>query len=316
MASDDLIIEEELAAQPIFKTQMNLLWIDPSALDVLEKSISSGQGDSHMVPNGEGGLRELKVTLEDIAWAKQVNALAGKAAVASQRGDYPEAISLYRQALKLAPGCDQWLNSIGSCYALMGEPQKGLRYINRALAVSSQPRRIEKNLANLKESIGQWETPRVEPPPANIEEAIHRISKVGGSKAWIFVWLFRDLDSTKGVLKNLPYFKIIEGYVEVEPSAADYQKAIQDVIEGRQDAICIKITEGCVEPRSGTEGWIIHMPNYIHPDGTKGVYALVTGGIISKSEVSTVMALAKSAGSLVGSTIIKPKEVIGDIEML
>ncbi len=34
----------------------------------------------------------------------------------------------------------------------------------------------------------------------------------------------------------------------------DYQKAIQDVIEGRQDAICIKITEGCVEPRSGTEG--------------------------------------------------------------
>jgi tetratricopeptide (TPR) repeat protein len=311
MASDELIIEEELAAQPISKTQMDMLWLDPSALDLIEKSINSGRRDLHMLPNSEGGLRELKVTLEDVAWAKQVNALAGKAAAASQRGDYPEAISLYRQALKLAPGCDQWLNSIGSCYALMGEPQKGLRYINRALAVSSQPLRIEKNLANLKGL-----TPRVEPSPANIEEAIHRISRVGGSKAWTFVWLFSDLESTVGVLKNLPYFKIIEGHVEVEPSAADYQKAIQDVIEGRQDAICIKITEGCVEPRSGTEGWIIHMPNYIHPDGTKGVYALVTGGIISMSEVSTVMALAKSAGSLAGSAIIKPKETIEDIEIL
>lgn len=140
---------DETSAEPISQGRMVLLWMDPSGLRVLKASIGKEHVTS-VVPDDRGGLRELQATVEDVEWAEQINRIAEKASSASNRGDYTEAIRLYREALKLAPGCDLYLMSIGCCYANIGEPRQGLKYLERAAQISPSNARIKSNLAALR----------------------------------------------------------------------------------------------------------------------------------------------------------------------
>ncbi len=145
-------VPEELLAAPISRDRMDLLWMDPPALGILKITAGSSHG-TVMVDDDQAGVRELQVTPEDIAWAEQVNVVAEQALAAGQQGRYQEAIRLYREALRLAPGCDLYLMSIGCCYANMGQPRAGLPYLERAAQISPANARIQRNLAGVRQAL-------------------------------------------------------------------------------------------------------------------------------------------------------------------
>ena len=140
---------EELSAKPIARNRMDLLWLDPQTFELL--AITGGA--NILTDDGAGGAHPLQCTPEDIKWAKEVAAYAEEAHKAGQRGDHTAAIRHYREALKLAPGCDNYLMSIGCCYGNMGNKKIGLKYLERAAEISPGNERIRKNLAGLRRII-------------------------------------------------------------------------------------------------------------------------------------------------------------------
>jgi tetratricopeptide (TPR) repeat protein len=139
-------IEKDLTAEPISRTRMDLLWLSESSIRLIETSVRAGRQDVHAVAGSAAGAGIGDVTLEDIAWVDEVQAVADRASAAAGRREFRRAIRLYREALALAPGCDQWLNSIGSCYAMLGKAAIGIRYVERAYEVTAQKTRIGANL--------------------------------------------------------------------------------------------------------------------------------------------------------------------------
>ena len=137
---------EDLAAEPISRGRMDLIWFDPQTLSLLEIT----GGATVLTDDGGGGARDLHSTPEDIEWAKQVLVYSDKAQKAGERGDHQAAIRLYREALKLAPGGDMFLMSMGCCYANMGKPRIGIKYLQRAAEISPENQRIRKNLAGVQ----------------------------------------------------------------------------------------------------------------------------------------------------------------------
>lgn len=134
-----------LQAEPISRKRMDLLWLDPPRLAQLEtpliqyKVITVTMGDS-------SNLRDHEFTMEDFQWAKQVEQIVNKAFTAGQRGKYREAIQHYQNALKLAPGCDLFLMSIGVSYAQLGQKERAVQYLQRANQISPTNMRIVDNL--------------------------------------------------------------------------------------------------------------------------------------------------------------------------
>ncbi|MCI0392606.1 MAG: hypothetical protein MOB07_28060 [Acidobacteria bacterium] len=145
--------DDALTAEPILRDRMDLLWLDDGGLQVLRSGL--GSGDGVFIPDDEGGVRELRVSADDLEWAERVKAIAKKASAASAREDYPEAIKFYLEALKLAPGCDLYLMSIGCCYGNMGEVRKGHPWLQRAAEISPHNARIQRNLALQKELLAK-----------------------------------------------------------------------------------------------------------------------------------------------------------------
>lgn len=142
---------EELTVQPISQERMCLLGVDPQHLSLME--ISLAPGILIMTDDGAGGVCELHPTPEDIQWAKKVDVHAAKAQEAGERGNHQAAIQHYREALKLAPGYDQYLMSVGCCYANMGQLRIGLKYLQRAAEISPNNERIRNNLAGVLRSL-------------------------------------------------------------------------------------------------------------------------------------------------------------------
>jgi len=134
--------DDELKAEPISKERMLLLWLDPEIL---------AENTAIVDPFSE--LENFILTAQELEWVRQVDKFAKKASVACQNGNYEEGIHFYLEALKFAPGCDLYLMSIGCCYANMGQPEKGLAYLERAHEISPQKERITKNLKALKEML-------------------------------------------------------------------------------------------------------------------------------------------------------------------
>ena len=160
-------IAADLGAAPLSRKHMNLLWVGPAQLEVF-KSIAKGAYANVAVeslasdePTPAADLfktvarqvSEGQVTAKDIAWAIQVDAIAGEAEDAFRRGDVLDAIERYRDALQAAPGCDVYLMSMGTCYAELGALRDAVRYFERAAQISPQNAQIARNLAGARAAL-------------------------------------------------------------------------------------------------------------------------------------------------------------------
>jgi len=152
-------IHIDLQADSARRDRMDLLWLDPQHLLTLKEAVERGiavdvehgAGDLYerVIGNVNGG----KIAVDDLNWALEVDALAAKAEAASKAGDYRAAIRHYRAALRLAPGCDLYIMSIGSCYGHLDEDELALRYLERAAQISPSNPRIARNLAAARSNL-------------------------------------------------------------------------------------------------------------------------------------------------------------------
>jgi tetratricopeptide (TPR) repeat protein len=146
-----------LIAEPIPRKRMELLWMDGKELEVL-RAIMAGMGNyahgTNIGPKGSFQKNMHDFTREDVEWALCVDRIAAQAADASKRGNFEAAINHYEEALRMAPGADIYLMSIGACYANMNNPEMALPYLQRAHAISPSNQRILKNLRGLQLRIG------------------------------------------------------------------------------------------------------------------------------------------------------------------
>lgn len=141
--------DQLLAANPISRNRMRLLWLEPNQLTVVDKELGGDQQATVVV--GEGpNTREYTITRDDLALAKRVEPIIDRAYKAAQSGKYEDAIQYYQDALLLAPGCDLFLMSIGSLYARMGQKERGIKYLKRAAEISPDNPRIKDNLISVE----------------------------------------------------------------------------------------------------------------------------------------------------------------------
>jgi hypothetical protein len=157
----------DLSAAPLARKRMNLLWIGPAQLEVLEavakgayanvavESLASDEPTpaADLFKTVARQVTEGQITADDIAWALRVDAMAGEAEDAFRRGDVLDAIERYRDALQEAPGCDVYLMSMGTCYAELGALRDAVRYFERAAQISPQNAQIARNLAGARAAL-------------------------------------------------------------------------------------------------------------------------------------------------------------------
>jgi tetratricopeptide (TPR) repeat protein len=150
--TSSVIVDEEtvyLQAEPISRKRMDLLWLDPPRLAQLQQSLA--QHKVITVTMGDSSnLRDHEITQEDFEWAKQVERIVDNAFALGQRGKDKESIQQYKMALKIAPGCDLFLMSIGVGYANLGQKVKAVHYLERATQMSPGNSRIRDNLNNAR----------------------------------------------------------------------------------------------------------------------------------------------------------------------
>jgi tetratricopeptide (TPR) repeat protein len=139
---------ELLNATPIPKARMELIWLDPPKLEDLAKKVKKSGGAliAEYYDAADNDRREYETTSDDIVWAKKVEKIIDKAWAAAQAGQLDEAIKYYKQALVLAPGGDFFLMSIGVAYVQLGEKERGIRFLERAVQISPKNGRIRRNL--------------------------------------------------------------------------------------------------------------------------------------------------------------------------
>ncbi|MBN2588535.1 MAG: hypothetical protein JXA96_01630 [Sedimentisphaerales bacterium] len=150
-SSEKTVVQDDdlfLRASPIERKRMQLLWTDAEQLEILEMAVANGA--PAFFPDENGKPQVFDITKEDVSWAIKVDIVAAKAAEAASRNDYRTAITFYKNALKLAPGADIYLMSIGCCYENLGQKQDALSYLKRAQDISPQNTRIKNNLEALQ----------------------------------------------------------------------------------------------------------------------------------------------------------------------
>lgn len=132
-----------LGAAPLDPARCRLLWMDPATF-AAPNARTMVQVGNHLI--------EAVFSPQDIEWARAVSEYAVKAEQAGRAHRHQEAVEFYRKALKLAPGCDLYLMSIGCCYANMGNVRRGLRYLERAYEISPNEERIKRNLLGVRQA--------------------------------------------------------------------------------------------------------------------------------------------------------------------
>jgi tetratricopeptide (TPR) repeat protein len=135
-----------LRAAPLDPARSRLLWMDPTTLGLF-----AAPNTRTMIHVGNR-LIEAVFSPQDIEWARAVNEHAVKAEQAGRADRHQEAIELYKKALKLAPGCDLYLMSIGCCYANMANVRRGLKYLERASEINPDEERIRSNLLGVRQA--------------------------------------------------------------------------------------------------------------------------------------------------------------------
>jgi tetratricopeptide (TPR) repeat protein len=139
---------ELLAAQPVSRARMELLWLDPPRLKELAAKVQAAGGRVTTVfyDSADNDRREYEITGEDIRWAQGIEKLVDFAYASGQEEHFIESVLFYKQALTLAPGEDLFLMSVGVAYVQLGQKERGLRFLERAARVSPTNGRIQRNL--------------------------------------------------------------------------------------------------------------------------------------------------------------------------
>jgi len=143
--------DELLNFKPISRKRMDLLWLDPPRLSQLGKSLAQNNIISITIKDDFGKERTNEITQEDFLWAKKIEKIVDKAFSAGQKGDFKKSVKYYEKALKLAPGCDLFLMSIGVAYVQLGEREKGIQYLEKAAEISPGNNRIRENLVHARQ---------------------------------------------------------------------------------------------------------------------------------------------------------------------
>jgi tetratricopeptide (TPR) repeat protein len=136
---------ELLEAGPIPRKRMDLLWLDPPRLAQVGQALAQHEVVRIQLMFGSSR-HELEIAREDHAWARQIEKVVDRAFEAGQTGDYLRSIEAYKEALRMAPGCDLFLMSVGVNYAFLGQKAKSLQFLERAASISPNNDRIRENL--------------------------------------------------------------------------------------------------------------------------------------------------------------------------
>ena len=157
----------DLTSAPLPRRLLNLFWLGPTYLQTLKDTVRGGYSNVSVI-DASGGANAPEVELlksvtadivaghvteRDIDWAIRVDAVAGRAEAAFHNGEALQAIEIFREALQQAPGCDNFLMSMGACYGALGAFPEALRYYERAAEISPENERIARNLAKVREVI-------------------------------------------------------------------------------------------------------------------------------------------------------------------
>jgi len=145
----------ELTANPINREKMALLWLEQGQLEGLSGALSLGLDTILIDDFVKGGTRNITISDKNLEWAKTVRKVAAKAEIAARQRDFKSAIQYYKEALKIAPGADIFIMSIGNCYGNMGLFEKGIAFLRCALTISPASTRIINNLQKLEASMRQ-----------------------------------------------------------------------------------------------------------------------------------------------------------------
>jgi len=96
-----------LKAQPISKKLMYLLWLAGDSRKLQEIIRYLEQNETVLVVMGDSSTqKEWEITRGDLKFALEVRPIELRAYALGQSGKYIQSLRYYKQALKLAPGCD------------------------------------------------------------------------------------------------------------------------------------------------------------------------------------------------------------------
>lgn len=147
-------ISADLQATPISRVHMDLLWLDPMHLQQCRQALQQGAevgfpATRPVFRRMQDAFDRRQLSVADLDWALAVDGIAAIAADLGQR-DPSRAIGKYREALRSAPGCDLYLMSVGSCLAMTGQAEQGLRYFERAAEINPTDEQIDNNLQDCR----------------------------------------------------------------------------------------------------------------------------------------------------------------------
>ena len=123
--------EELLAAGPIPRHRMELIWLDPDQLKELAENVRIGGGRALLKVTADGEPKTYTISSADIAWAQEIEKIVDFAYAAGQQGRFAEAITHYKRALLLAPGGDLFLMSVGVAFVQLGDKARGIQYLEK-----------------------------------------------------------------------------------------------------------------------------------------------------------------------------------------
>jgi tetratricopeptide (TPR) repeat protein len=161
-----LQIDIDIGAPPIATERLRLLALGPDNLAKVKNLATSGAltGGTpiYVRPSGNPEADDLinaavadlatrRIAEADVDWAFSVDQIAAEGDALANQGELLSAIEKYRAALRLAPGCDTYLMSIGNILAHLEMLDDALRYLERAAHINPGSQRIARNLAMLRD---------------------------------------------------------------------------------------------------------------------------------------------------------------------
>lgn len=94
-----------------------------------------------------------KIELKDVERLIQIRKMADEAVEKNNKGNISDSLNLYKEIVKLAPWDDISLMSIGVLYAMSGDFNNGLIWLEKAIHVNPENQEIQRNYKAIKEDL-------------------------------------------------------------------------------------------------------------------------------------------------------------------